>query len=388
MKKILFFIACLSMALTMQAQDPNTFTVHLKNGASVAYNVDEIDYLTFDAETTVPGETPDFLMGKVFEIQVPEINIGVDDPVVYRVMDGGQQVAEVCLEYVRTPDGSTDEQMLVAYPIANDDKADLTKGFTLKDGGSLVWNKENNTCTYTKGSGSGVPSVIYLDNGHLSATTSNSTPYGTDLEKYILKDKRGAETEQYDIVKIGTQYWMAENLRAAYLTSGSPMTYYKSTQGSQFSSTTLPANHIAFDDTETSLSAWGRMYNGYAVLSGSLAPEGWSITSLDDWKTLKTYLGSAPSSKVRAAFEWNDTPGNGTNLSGLSIPPGGIFMGSGDFEYYQWSRAVYWTSTETSDLFGKGLAVATVYENLTLDSSGEPMSHSYGYGHYVRCIRE
>lgn len=392
MKKLLLMTVCLLMAVTTQAQEPNTLTVHLKDGTTVPYNVEDIDYLTFDTDDTPQeGELPSILDGKVYALSLPTLTVGVDDPVVYQIMANGQQVAEVCLEYVRQ-EGVVDEQMLVAYPIGDDGKANLTKGYTLKDGGSLVWNLSTNTCTYTAGSGSGVPASLYLDDGNFTTSTTESNVISTTAQQYMLKDVRGLEEEEYSIVKIGTQYWMGENLRAANLTDGTIITYFKSSQGQNWNSATGPANHIAADDEEYTLPTWGRMYNGYAVLSGKLAPQGWTITMRDDWATLKSYLGSTPSAKVRSVYEWNATPGNGTNLSGLNVPPGGLFLyaSDGDSDRYLWSRAVYWTGDQLTDAtFGSsGLGVVTVYTSLAMDGSDGPTVHGYQYGHYIRCIRK
>ena len=392
MKKLLLMTVCLLMAVATQAQEPNTLTVHLKDGTTVPYNVEDIDYLTFDTDgTPQEGELPSILDGKVYALSLPTLTVGVDDPVVYQIMANGQQVAEVCLEYVRQ-EGVVDEQMLVAYPIGDDGKANLTKGYTLKDGGSLVWNFSTNTCTYTAGSGSGVPASLYLDDGNFTTSTTESNVISTTAQQYMLKDLRGLEEEEYSIVKIGTQYWMGENLRAANLIDGTIITYIKSSQGQTWNSATGPANHIAADDEEYTLPTWGRMYNGYAVLSGKLAPQGWTITMRDDWATLKTYLGSTPSAKVRSAYDWNATPGNGTNLSGLNVPPGGLFLyaSDGDSDRYLWSRAVYWTGDQLTDAtFGSpGLGVVTVYNSLTMDGSDGPTVHGYQYGHYIRCIRK
>ena len=389
MKKIYLLMVCLTMAVAIQAQDPTTFTVHLKNGTTVPYNVDDIDYLTFDTDESSQGDIPSILQGKTYALSLLPLTVGEDDPLVYQLMAKGQQVAEICLEYVRQ-ENVVDEQMLVVYPIGNDGKADLTKGYTLKDGGSLVWNLSDNTCTYTAGSGTGVPSTLYLDNGNFVTNTTASEVITTTAKQYILKDVRGFEENEYTIVKIGTQYWMGENLRAANLNDGIEITYYSSTQGTNWNNTTAPANHIAFDDEEFTLPDWGRMYNGYAVLSGKLAPEGWKITMHSDWQALKTYLGSTPAAKVKSEAEWNDTPGNGNNLSGLNVYPGGMLLHASDGDIYQGSRATYWTGDQLTDAtFGSpGLGAVTIYNSIMLESGGAPICHRYEYGHYIRCIRK
>lgn len=389
MKKLLLMTVCLLMAVATQAQEPNTLTVHLKDGTTVPYNVEDIDYLTFDTDgTPQEGELPSILDGKVYALSLPTLTVGVDDPVVYQIMANGQQVAEVCLEYVRQ-EGVVDEQMLVAYPIGDDGKANLTKGYTLKDGGSLVWNLSTNTCTYTAGSGSGVPASLYLDDGNFTTSTTESNVISTTAQQYMLKDVRGLEEEEYSIVKIGTQYWMGENLRATKLNDGTNITMYKATQGDQWNSTNSPAYHI-FGDGEISdiMTEWGCMYNGYTIASGKAAPSGWNVTTMDDWQTLKTYLAKSQSAKVKSKFDWNDTPGNGNNLSGLNVKPGGIFSyTSMTDDEYQFARAFYWTST-TYD--GNKFGAVAIFNSISIyNTDGDPLfQNTYERGYYIRCIRK
>ena len=61
------------------------------------------------------------------------------------------KVAEVCREYIRIASSSIDKQMIVIYPVTTEGKTDLTKGFTIPDGGAIVWDIATNTCTYTPG---------------------------------------------------------------------------------------------------------------------------------------------------------------------------------------------------------------------------------------------
>ena len=69
---------------------------------------------------------------------------------VQKVMVDGVKVAEICKEYIRTADEAIDAQMVVAYPVVGG-QTDLTKGLVIDNGGTVVWNLDDNTCAYTAG---------------------------------------------------------------------------------------------------------------------------------------------------------------------------------------------------------------------------------------------
>jgi uncharacterized protein (TIGR02145 family) len=71
------------------------------------------------------------------------------------------------------------------------------------------------------------------------------------------------------------------------------------------------------------------MYNGYAILDRrGLAPDGWYIPSIDEFKSLVEFLGGgvAANIKLKSKSGWADK-GNGTNSSGFSALPGGQTAG-------------------------------------------------------------
>jgi uncharacterized protein (TIGR02145 family) len=73
-----------------------------------------------------------------------------------------------------------------------------------------------------------------------------------------------------------------------------------------------------------------------------LAPEGWYITSDDEWMTLIDYLGGEieAGDKMKSTSGWTDD-GNGTNESGFSGLPAGDRNGS----FYDIGKCGYWWSS-------------------------------------------
>lgn len=94
------------------------------------------------------------------------------------------------------------------------------------------------------------------------------------------------EGNEYQTVEIGSQVWMAENLRTSTYRNGddipiglSNSDWYSANGGA-----------AAFQDSEM-LESYGMVYNWYAVDdTRGLCPEGWHVPSDDEWVILLDYL--------------------------------------------------------------------------------------------------
>jgi len=150
----------------------------------------------------------------------------------------------------------------------------------------------------------------------------------------IFIDVRDGQT--YNWVKIGTQIWMAENLKATTFRNGewiqeigSPTNWQKENRNK------IPA-HKDFNSDY--------YYNWYAVSdSRGLAPEGWHIPTDTDWSILIDYLGEDPLLKMKSETGWGSF--NGNNSSGFSAYPTGACASNG---YLMWmDDCLYWSSTQS-----------------------------------------
>ena len=170
--------------------------------------------------------------------------------------------------------------------------------------------------------------------------------------------------EKIASVQIGTQIWMAENLRVKHYRNGDPIpTGYSNSDWRDLDDTSTGA-YAVWGDNPTNEKVYGLLYNWYAVNdSRGLAPEGWHVSSLDEWEVSDDYLASlgylgglTNSSNTlgiplkEAGFvHWEDSGDSteaGTNVTGFTGLPTG-YRGPTTGNYHQFKTdTYYWTSTE------------------------------------------
>jgi uncharacterized protein (TIGR02145 family) len=98
-----------------------------------------------------------------------------------------------------------------------------------------------------------------------------------------------ADNNNYPVVKIGGQVWMAENLKTTTYRDGSGIPNVTGTSDW----INLPTGaYCDYDNLpEVYSMMYGRLYNWYAVNNSSnLAPAGWHIATDEEWTTLTDFL--------------------------------------------------------------------------------------------------
>ena len=162
-------------------------------------------------------------------------------------------------------------------------------------------------------------------------------------------------SNSYATVQIGTQCWMAKNLRSTIYPGGGSITSY-----------------IPGTDEGASLSSnYGRLYTFEASMNGSekvdnvtniqgICPSGWHLPSVAEYNTLKSYLesqsdyqcsGTIAKGMASTYTPWTESstacaPGehsSGNNTSGFNAYPAGRFNGSTYPNYHL--RAEFRTTT-------------------------------------------
>ena len=187
--------------------------------------------------------------------------------------------------------------------------------------------------------------------------TEDNCEYGS------LTDDRDGQT--YKTVKIGEQWWMAENLNYETKTT---------------------SDYCLYDSAEY-CEKYGRLYTWWGTAM-VVCPEGWHLPSRDEWNTLLTAAGGERIAGImlKSTEGWNYsgyyvTSGNGSDSYFFSALPAGYRNYDGDFDD-EGDDANFWSSTE----YGSYDAyVMSLYYN-----SDRALLSYYGkdFGFSVRCLRD
>ncbi|MBN2103812.1 fibrobacter succinogenes major paralogous domain-containing protein [bacterium] len=192
----------------------------------------------------------------------------------------------------------------------------------------------------------------------------------------------GNDGTTYKTVKIGNQWWMAENLKETQYRNSDVIPNV--TDNTAWSGLSTGAR-CAYNNNESTAITYGYLYNLYAVFdSRYLAPAGWHVPTNDEWTTLVNYLGgtSAAGGKMKetGTTHWNSPNTGATNESYFSALPGGSRNGySGSFELIG-GYAFLWSSS-----------VEVLYRQLRYSSAGISWGGGVGFelfGYSVRLVKD
>lgn len=284
---------------------------------------------------------------------------------VCNVYDSNDQlIGQICKEYLLSD--NIDAQAIVAYS-ATSSGIDKTNGKVLKligkttaeHGGSVVWDKENNTLSYTAGQES-VKAVVYVDNNNNFIFSKPESKKSARVVPYMLTDKRGNETKSYPIVKIGTQYWMAENLAAT-----------KDSEGKEY----LKQETLAKDENKACyLSNKTAIFYNFAFTEPTfINVAGWELPDKAAWLKLMTYIKD-DARKLRSS-DWNYKTEYATDLTGFNAKGVGFiaeYNGTGIFRF-EGVGTMFWYNKSQDAKAGRfritGLSEQTMLMDLDDDAN-------------------
>ncbi len=289
-------------------------------------------------------------------------------------------------------------------------------------------NSSGCTATYTMALAEAAHTSCTLSD--MTTTTLNTNEAGTTA----IDSVRDHEGNWYEVVQIGTQCWLKENLRTT--TSPKTGTYLVNTAGKTGnSSSQLYGSKVAhwYNNNSTTYApkGYGLLYNWCAAMDTAnpssyvevptsstgnssffdftptgnhrgICPEGWHLPTDAEWNAMELVVnGSDVSSstdyrgshagKLSTGCDWSknttantaNSPGNYSNdernSSGFAAVPTGYFLSSFN---YAGSRAYFWSSSQTSS----GNAW---YRALYSSNAGVVRNYYYkNYGLSVRCLRD
>jgi uncharacterized protein (TIGR02145 family) len=171
--------------------------------------------------------------------------------------------------------------------------------------------------------------------------------YKPTLEGNITYDSiTDIDGNTYKTVTIGTQTWMAENLKVTKYNDG--IAIPNVTDNTEWKELTTGAL-CDYGNTPSNSETYGKLYNWHAVNTGKLCPTGWHVPSDAEWTELTDYLGgrSVAGGKLKETGTTHlASPNTGaTNETGFTALPGGFRGYDGAF-YYIGYHGYWWSATE------------------------------------------
>ncbi len=216
----------------------------------------------------------------------------------------------------------------------------------------------------------------------------------------------------YKIVKIGDQWWMAENLKVTKYADGTVIPHVMGKSKWEALGENNTDKAYCFYNNDASL-GYGALYTFAAATNGTphsgsdyvqgACPAGWDLPSDAEWTQLKNYMiangynydGSTSGDKIGKALaskiEWNNSSDVGdvgnnpsaNNRSGFTALPGGIRTSSGSFDD-KINGGVWWSSTQAQDFDDLSYYRSLGYDYPSTSSFG----HFKSLGVSVRCVKD
>lgn len=195
----------------------------------------------------------------------------------------------------------------------------------------------------------------------------------------------------YKTVKIGNQWWMAENLAVSHFNDGTNLAYIETSSLDSIWSNTPNAAYTFINDGQ-----YGNLYN-FAVVGNTknIAPDGWHVPTDEDWKTLEKEIGMSAEETQSLGWRGNNEAEKLTSLYSAGWPAGETLFGTDDFGFngkpggvrvfngetnFQGNTAFWWTATTNGN--------EAWYRYIDANQTRIFRQHTYkGYGMSIRCVK-
>jgi uncharacterized protein (TIGR02145 family) len=201
--------------------------------------------------------------------------------------------------------------------------------------------------------------LLYKGISGIYSTIITDVPVNSKTMTFNFAACTDADNNNYSIVQIGGQIWMAENLN--YNTG----------------------NSWCYDNNSSNCNTYGRLYDWQTALGA--CPSGWHLPGDAEWTELTDFLGGEPIAggkmKEAGTAHWGLPNTGANNSSGFTALPGGGRSSSGSF-YGLIGNADFWSSTEYSSTDAWRRYLYYDYELVTHGNYGKTGGFS------VRCVHD
>jgi len=227
------------------------------------------------------------------------------------------------------------------------------------------------------------------------------TAYGNQLAFITLYYEPGAgvsdiDGNRYPTIKIGTQEWMAENLKVKRFRNGEPVPYAKNSD--EWNTLGDEVGYCQIFDQPSNEQTYGILYKWKVTTDArGICPTGWRVPSDSDWETLIQRLGGnsvAGGLMKRTGTTYWLAPNSGaTNASGFSAVSSGNrrpgFNNNMVFWYFRTigEEATWWSTTLVSPLhawyyqIGYASSVISRQREIYIDNG------TISFGLSIRCVK-
>ena len=195
----------------------------------------------------------------------------------------------------------------------------------------------------------------------------------------------------YKTVKIGNQWWMAENLKVTRFSDSSSVAFISVNALNSDWQNAMEAAYTSLNDGQ-----YGLLYN-FPVVENTknIAPDGWHVPTDEDWKMLEKEIGmsteeiqslgwrgSIEAKKLTSLYSVGWPEGTalfGTDEYGFNAKPGGCRVFNGETNY-QGNTAFWWTASTNGN---EGW-----YRYIDANQTRIFKQYTYkGYGMSIRCVK-
>lgn len=242
-----------------------------------------------------------------------------------------------------------------------------------------------------------IPGISEANNGSVGANTGITLHTSGAVDVHNPNLTYGNMCDQdgniYKTIVIGTQEWMAENLKATHYRNGEliPVVTINNTWGNLTTGSTCWYNN----DSAGYNCPYGMLYNWYAASDfRNLCPTGWHVPSDSEWNTLIGYLdpsfnpmafgiqSSLAGVKMKSigTLHWNSPNVPSDNSSGFSGLPGGYRVNFGQFNLG--NDGAWWSSSE------RDTNAAWIRDLGFDDGRVDRYVNFKTYGYSVRCLKD
>jgi uncharacterized protein (TIGR02145 family) len=155
----------------------------------------------------------------------------------------------------------------------------------------------------------------------------------------------------YKTIQIGTQTWMARNLKTTKYNDGTSIPIV--TDATAWRDLSTPACCWQNNDPVRKVT-YGVLYNWHTVNTGRLCPSGWHIPNDAEWTILTDFLGgeNVAGGKLKESgfSHWNSPNTCATDEHYFKALPGGIRLANSDESFNSlFEMGCWWTATFTGE---------------------------------------